>query len=89
MLTMDRRDDSSDREQSDLKVFPEAVVAEPTLFKRTGGKTFETDSLEEFYKPIESYEGYHRYDPNFVWEEKEEKRVVRRVCRRLHSRTCC
>lgn len=33
----------------------------------------------DLYKPIESYEGYHRYDPDFEWEPAEEKRVVRKV----------
>jgi hypothetical protein len=31
------------------------------------GATFETESeLEDFYKPIPSYEGYHRYDPEYT-----------------------
>jgi hypothetical protein len=31
------------------------------------GATFETESgLEEYYKPIPSYEGYHRYDPEYT-----------------------
>lgn len=64
----------------DLKLFPEAVVTEPSVFARTGGKTFETESLESFYKPIDGYEGRHRFDPNFEWEPKEEKRLVRKVC---------
>ncbi|CAK3898795.1 MFS general substrate transporter [Lecanosticta acicola] len=88
MLNMDHRPDSSDREEKDLKISPEPVVTEPNVFKRTGGKTFETDSLESFYKPIESYEGYHRYDPDFQWEEKEEKRVVRRIDYRICSWVC-
>lgn len=43
------------------------------------GVTFDTAGLESHYKPIESYEGWHRYDPKFEWEPKEEKRVVRKV----------
>lgn len=31
------------------------------------------------YKPIPEYEGAHRYDPTFEWDENEEKRLVRRV----------
>ena len=39
-----------------------------------------------FYKPIDSYEGLHRWDPEFEWEPKEEKRLVRKVrCSDLHS----
>lgn len=64
----------------DPKAFSEAQVVEESLFKRTGPKTFENDSLEEFYKPIDTYEGRHRYDTYFEWDSKEEKRVVRRVC---------
>ena len=32
-----------------------------------------------FYKPISNYEGLHRWDPYFEWENKEEKRLVRKV----------
>jgi hypothetical protein len=38
-----------------------------------------TTGLDEFYKPIESYEGAHRYDPSYTWEPSEEKRIVRKV----------
>lgn len=31
------------------------------------------------YKPIATYEGIHRWDPNFEWEEDEEKKVRRKV----------
>lgn len=75
-----------DRESSDqptglegLKAFPEAVITEPSVFARNGKKTFETESLESFYKPIASYEGAHRFDPAFEWEAKEERRLVRKV----------
>ena len=39
----------------------------------------EDDSLASFYKPVESYEGRHRYDPYFQWEPAAEKKVVRKV----------
>lgn len=32
------------------------------------------------YRPIDSYEGLHRYDPSFRWTEDEEKKLVRKVC---------
>jgi hypothetical protein len=67
---------------SDTKTFPLATVDEPVLFD-TAGKTresaFDTESFESYYKPIESYEGYHRWDPKFQWEAKEEKKLVRKV----------
>jgi hypothetical protein len=67
---------------SDTKTFPLAMVEEPVIFD-TAGKTresaFDSESFESFYKPIESYEGYHRWDPSFQWEAKEEKKLVRKV----------
>ena len=41
--------------------------------------TFETIGNPSFYTPIENYEGKHRYDSNFEWEPKEEKKLVRKV----------
>ena len=46
------------------------------------GYTFDADGLEkEYYKPIDTYEGIHRYDPDFDWEPEEERKVVRKVRR--------
>ena len=55
--------------------------AEKKVFtKASAGNTFgDTDSLEEFYKPIDTFEGLHRYDPSFSWDPKDEKKLVRRV----------
>lgn len=72
-------DDSLSDRAADLKAFHIAAISEPKLSLRTAGKTFETGSFEAFYKPIDEYEGAHRFDPEFEWEEKEERRVVRRV----------
>jgi hypothetical protein len=41
--------------------------------------TFQVDGLETFYKPIEDYEGAHRYDPEYTWNVADEKKVVRKV----------
>lgn len=41
--------------------------------------TFEENSFDQFYVPIDTYEGRHRYDPKARWNEKEEKALVRRV----------
>ena len=44
--------------------------------------------IENYYKPIEEYEGRHRYDPKARWTEAEEKALIRRVgvtCRRSHA----
>jgi hypothetical protein len=42
-------------------------------------EAFETAGLEEYFRPISSYEGIHRYDPEYRWTEREEKQVVRKV----------
>lgn len=66
--------------EAEVKGFHDATVTNTRLFSRTEGRTtFETSSLESYYKPIDSYEGLHRYDPEFQWEPKEEKRLVRKV----------
>jgi hypothetical protein len=49
--------------------------------KGKDGTTFVSTGLgKDHYRPVESYEGIHRYDPDFVWEKTEEKRLVRKVC---------
>jgi hypothetical protein len=42
---------------------------------------YETEEAREIYKPIEKYEGAHRFKPDFVWEPEEERKLVRRVSR--------
>jgi hypothetical protein len=49
------------------------------IFRRKENTTFDNDSLQDFYKPIDTYEGRHRYDPEFEWTPKEEKKLVRKV----------
>jgi hypothetical protein len=34
---------------------------------------------KEIYKPIEGYEGAHRFDPSFKWDPAEEKKLVKTV----------
>ena len=47
---------------------------------KDGAATFAAGGLRaRLYAPIEKYEGRHRYDPDFEWEEEEERRVVRKV----------
>lgn len=31
------------------------------------------------WKPLDSYEGAHRFDPDFEWDAAEEKKLVRKV----------
>lgn len=40
---------------------------------------FQAPEALELYKPPESYEGAHRFNPNLVWTQEEEKALVRRV----------
>ena len=48
--------------------------------KDLGGVFGNSGELAEHYRPIEGYEGMHRFDPKAEWTEKEEARVVRQVC---------
>lgn len=43
------------------------------------GSVFSDSRAQEFYKPIEKYEGRHRFDMHATWSEEEEKSLVRRV----------
>ena len=43
------------------------------------GSVFSDSRAKEFYKPIEKYEGRHRFDMHATWSDEEEKRLVRRV----------
>ncbi|KAF2101585.1 MFS general substrate transporter [Rhizodiscina lignyota] len=42
----------------------------------------------EFYRPIDTYEGLHRWDPDFEWEPKEERRIVRKIDLRICTWVC-
>ncbi|GAB1217902.1 hypothetical protein ATERTT37_007145 [Aspergillus terreus] len=46
-----------------------------------GYSTFEATEDYRFYRPIDSYEGIHRWDPEFEWTEKEEQKIVRKLDR--------
>jgi hypothetical protein len=41
--------------------------------------TFESGAVYHLFRPIDSYEGLHRWDPDFQWTEQEEKKIVRKV----------
>lgn len=40
---------------------------------------FSNVKARDIYKPIEKYEGRHRFDVNATWSDNEEKKLVRRV----------
>lgn len=45
-------------------------------------------ALNKFYRPIDTYEGIHRFDPEAEWTEAEEKKIVRKIDYRICS-WCC
>lgn len=49
------------------------------LRTQSHNQTFEAFGDVSYYRPVEQYEGGHRYDPKFEWRPKEEKRLVRKV----------
>ncbi|KAF2400474.1 MFS general substrate transporter [Trichodelitschia bisporula] len=51
-------------------------------------KTFDSSGLGAYYKPIEAYEGFHRFDPDFTWTMEEEKKVVRTIDWRICTWVC-
>lgn len=57
-----------------------ALPADASNRHNATGDTFVTGASVEFYEPIPEYEGRHRYDPSAEWTEKEEKKLVRKVC---------
>jgi hypothetical protein len=46
------------------------------------------ENLSKALPPHESYEGRHRWDPDAVWSEKEEARLVRKTDLYLLSILC-
>ncbi|TKA32868.1 hypothetical protein B0A50_01094 [Salinomyces thailandicus] len=88
MTRTDSPSESSGSPDADSKAYPEARITETKLNRKEGRVTFDRESLEDFYKPIDSYEGRHRYDPNFEWEPKEEKRLVRKIDYKICSWVC-
>jgi len=47
--------------------------------EKLGRNVYETDDVKAVYKPIQGYEGAHRFDPNLKWSPEEEKRLVKTV----------
>ncbi|XP_014560121.1 hypothetical protein COCVIDRAFT_12992 [Bipolaris victoriae FI3] len=57
--------------------------------KEKHSSAFVSEGLaRDHYKPITTYEGIHRYDPDFEWEPAEEKRIVRKIDIRICSWVC-
>jgi hypothetical protein len=47
--------------------------------KQASSAVYADGGLKRFYEPIEGYEGKHRWDPQVIWTEKEEKVLIRKV----------
>jgi len=69
-----------------LEAYTSARAVEPP--KSNLHSTFDKVDDYRHYKPISTYEGLHRWDPEFEWEPQEEKRLVRRVEYYDPSRDC-
>ncbi|KAF3048133.1 hypothetical protein E8E12_010666 [Didymella heteroderae] len=53
------------------------------------GTTWATTGLKNsHYRPVDTYEGLHRYDPDFEWEHEEERKIVRKIDKRICTFVC-
>ncbi|KAF2829624.1 MFS general substrate transporter [Ophiobolus disseminans] len=53
------------------------------------GATFAAHGLrQDNYRPVDTYEGLHRYDPDFEWEPEEERKVIRKIDKRICTWVC-
>ncbi|KAI9690820.1 MAG: hypothetical protein M1822_008439 [Bathelium mastoideum] len=82
------RHDDGLHDQEDTKISPSIPFTEASVVNQSQGATFASEDLRGFSKPIDSYEGRHRWDPEFEWDEKEEKRLVRKIDLRICSWVC-
>ncbi|KAJ5729608.1 uncharacterized protein N7483_004116 [Penicillium malachiteum] len=57
-------------------------------YSHSGEGTFEVKEGHQFYRPIDSYEGIHRWDPNFEWTKEEEQKIVRKIDIRVLTFAC-
>lgn len=65
-----------------------AIAKDPLLSSEVSHTALADGSLAAFYEPIDTYEGRHRYDPNFEWEPAEERRLVRKIDYRICPWVC-
>ncbi|KAJ4424230.1 hypothetical protein N0V82_001096 [Gnomoniopsis sp. IMI 355080] len=91
------RRSSSDGDGYDTKDLEIAKdVAETTSYSKPeslrvgeseGGVIASGGNLDS-YRPIDAYEGAHRFDPSYQWTENEEKRLVRKLDYKVCSFVC-
>jgi hypothetical protein len=55
------------------------ISREPLPEPQTRSHNDVLQESKDLYKPIERYEGAHRFDPSLKWDPEEEKRLVRTV----------
>ncbi|KAB8237070.1 major facilitator superfamily domain-containing protein [Aspergillus alliaceus] len=60
----------------------------PKRVKDISEGAFDTTEDPRYYKPIDDYEGIHRWDPDFEWEEQEEKKLIRKIDLRVCTFAC-
>lgn len=55
-------------------------ITEVLKTRRQNAGAYDNADATRYYKPMPQYEGLHRWDPEFEWDEKEEKQLIRKVC---------
>lgn len=67
--------------------YPESTVSSNFEYKNNSTDTlgshhnvYNSSATKKIYKPIEGYEGAHRFDPSLNWEPGEESKLVKHVC---------
>lgn len=75
----DYSSDNSSQKNHGRKSTKEIILEIIRGHQRSDEATFDMTEDIRHYKPIDSYEGIHRWDPDFQWEEWEEKKIVRKV----------
>ncbi|OQD88958.1 hypothetical protein PENANT_c003G05785 [Penicillium antarcticum] len=46
------------------------------IYSSKAERTFEASDSPHLFRPIDSYEGLHRWDPDFEWTEQEETKII-------------
>ncbi|RMZ77255.1 hypothetical protein DV738_g4534, partial [Chaetothyriales sp. CBS 135597] len=64
-----------------------AYSSQEDLVKNVGN-VYTAPEAEEVYKPIEGFEGAHRFKPDAVWTPEEEKALIRRLDWRIALPAC-
>jgi hypothetical protein len=82
---MANEDEKTVQISASLKVSPGTSIGDDSDRERQQSHsnkaegTFEGADSHRLFRPIDSYEGLHRWDPDFQWTEQEEKKIVRKV----------